>query len=307
MTTKEEKLNRIQESNYIELVEKVANSIIKEDDQKRAFELSKIFEDIILISRDLFFNNDIYNFYKKITIRMKFVALPLLSNKDVLDLLGNYFTWQFKIIDYNLEEKFKYKIINIIVIEERDELKNQLKKILLNSSEIITGTTKIKSISEWITDYNSKLGIGRADNLKRTQYFIDLEKIPKINKRDIKKLKILFDFYEKLKLSSFDAEGFDEEIPIKIKDKLYIYRKGVLESVDFENETDKTKEKDGNTGIETKKHNDFKSGGLEDMVLEEEKILNKEIEGLKIMAGRYKVGSLERTAIEEEIKRLEKN
>lgn len=273
------KINRMLSGEYIETVKKVSQHILYENLQDKAFELLNLFKKVLADNKnELDKYKDIYYFYKKIIIKLSFISLPVLDDEDVVDLMKNYFTWQFRIPDYDLSGKFKAKLINAEIFENRDKLKDGIKKVLLNNKEVITGKAGIRTISDWLKDYNSKLGIGAADKLKRSQYLVDLKKNKGLDEHDLKKLKTLFDFYESLKLSSLTPQGFEEEPPVVVDNKLYIFRQGTLEAVES-----KIKEVEPLKAI----------NGYETKITE-----------LKDMLSQYPEGSLERKAVEEELKKL---
>ncbi|MFA4941060.1 MAG: hypothetical protein WC582_00475 [Patescibacteria group bacterium] len=269
------KLEKMINGEYLETVKNVSQKIIFDNIQNKAFELFKLFKKALRENKDeLKKYKEIYDFYNKIIIKFGFIGLPLLDDEDAVDLVGNYFTWQFRLPDYDFLGKFHSKLINTEMLEDRDLLKNKIKKVLLENKEIITSQGDLKTIAEWLRDYNSKLGIGPVDNLKKTQYITNLKSHKGVDDFDVKKLKILFSFYEGLKLSSLTPQGFEEEIPVIVKGKLYIFKQGELEPMEGKiKKSENTKEKPD----------------------EWQNLLDQ-----------YPVGSLERKAIEEEMEKIKK-
>lgn len=268
---KNQAMLKLLNSDFIESVRDVAAKIIKFNDQKKAFGLSNSLKQVFDENKnELQKTVEVYEFYKRVIIKLKFIALPLLEVEDILNLVENYFTWQLRITDYNFLEKLKSKLIFTNIFAERDKIKEKIKNSLLKNTEIISKNATIKTIAGWLKDYNVKLGMEIVDKLKRTEYLINLNRDKNINPVDLENIKKLFNIYESLKLSSFTAEGFEEEIPIVLNNKLYIFRQGQLDPVLKLN-----------------------------IDLPEENNLNN----LKQLLGQFKEGSLERKAIEEEIKR----
>ena len=301
------------DQDFIASVKEDLYSIILTNDTRRALDLLRALEKALQKNKvEVEQITEIRNFYKKIIIKLKFVALPLIGEGEVVELIKKYFTWQFRIAYYDFLDKFKQKLTNIEVYEDRDKLKDEIKTALFNNDLIITNQTPLKKISEWLKDYNSKLGLEVADNLKRTQYFIDLRKIKELDNHDRKKLKLLFDFYEKLKLSSLSPQGFEEDIPIVIDGKFYIFKQGELEVVGAEAQKARTVIGPPKTEAEKKieeiqkKEKGYEEGSMERKVLEEEKTKEKEIEDLQYMVNKYSEGSLERKVVEEEIEKMNK-
>ena len=296
-------INRIFDDDYLKSLDYVFNVIIERNDVKSAEVLLKVLTEALAArKRELAARKEIDDFYKKVIIKLRFIALPLLDDKDIIDLLGNYFTWQFGLPDYDIQEKLSGKLINTLILEDRDKLKAGLKAALLANQEVITRKVEIKTIAGWLKNYISKLGLGKADNLARTQYFIDLTKIKGMDDHYASRLKILFNFYESLKLSSSAPEGFDEAVPIMINGKLSIFRHGALEPVGkiaVKKKAVETKEvnKIGNISRQAVGVNQAKR-------VSADKIISN-LEQLKQLAVNYPVGSFERKAVEEEIKKLE--
>ena len=310
MDNQNKKTKSLLDDDGIKLVESSVKNIIFYDDQKKAFEFSSLLNKAFVSNiQELKENNDIFNFYKEAIIKLKFIALPLLSENEILELLSKYFIWQFKIEYYDLIEKFKNKLLYIIVYEERDRFKASVKRMLQENDLIITREATRKTIKDWLNDYNSNLGLGVTDKLKRTQYLIDLKRIKNLEDPEIEKLKLLFNFYELLKLSSLSPAGFDEEVLIEINENLQIFDRGNLEPISgtfFKargiSGPPRTKEE---KNIDELKERLPQEEGIGKMAIEEGISNEQKIDELKIMANKYKENSLQKRAIEEEIKKLE--
>ncbi|MFA4833924.1 MAG: hypothetical protein WC619_03705 [Patescibacteria group bacterium] len=274
--------NRLFDDDYLESLKKVFDIIVRNNDVKHAQILLKVLVAAMAVRKsELEANKEINDFYKKIVIKLKFIALPLLDDEDIIDLVKNYFVWQFRLPDYDIMEKLSTKLLNILALEDRDKLKAGLKREILNNREMITSRAEIRTVAGWLKNYISKLGLGIADNLKRTQYLVDLTKIKGLDEHYIKRLKTLFNFYESLKFSSLTPLGFDEETPIVIDEKLYIFRRGELEPVG------EVKIRQTTASAPAANKNEV-----------------QESEALRQMVSQYPVGSLERKAVEEEIAKL---
>ena len=288
-------INRIFDRDYLESLEYVVSIIIRRDDVKNAYPLLEVLQEAVAARRsELDVNKRIGDFYKKILVNLKFVSFPLLENEDNIDLIKNYFTWQFDLPDYNIIEKLSHKLLNILILEDRDKFKADLKTGLLNNQEIITKQSEIKSISGWLKNYNVSLDTGIVDILKRTQYFVDLTKVKGLDELQISRLKALFNFYEVLKLSSLTQSGFDEEPPILIDKDLYIFRRGVLEQVT----KPKLMLKENKVAPASFVGSDKGRKAVDNSTEFNPAILRK-------LADQYPAGSLERRVIEEEIKKQE--
>jgi len=295
-----------QDESFLAKVEDFLNFAIENNDVKSAYNLSRTIKNFLARKKsELEQSPAIYDFYQKILVKAKFVSLPLLDDGEVIDLLKNNFSRQFEIEFYDLAKEFKDKLINTAVYEDRDVLRQEIKKNLLASAEILTsGATSPRTIAEWLRDYNAKLGIERVDSLKRSQYFIDLSKDKKLNDRDREKLKVLFDLYEETKLSSLGPGGYDYDVPIIINDQLYDYKRGLLEKLEGDQNTLARINgllKSASTG-----HTPEISGSADKTASVPSAAVNQQLEELRQILNSYPEQSLPRKAVEEEIRKISK-
>jgi len=296
---------------FISKVKLDLDFIVETNDIKRAMESAKGLEGMLKkYGSRIREYKEMAKFYDEALIKLKFIALPLLDDNDAIDLISKYFNWHFHLEDYDLWSKFRQKLMNVVVYEDRDKLKERLKNMLINSDTIIAHSGERKTIKSWLNHYNSSLGSGKADKLKLIQFLTDLDKVKGLSEDNKHRLKVLFDFYERLKYSSLTPEGFEEDIPIVINGKYYIFKQGKLELISGgqerkisgpprtaeEKEIDKMK-------IEEEK---YMTGGLEQQAIEEEMEKKKKVEDLKAVASKYKPDSLEYKAVMEEIEKIKK-
>ena len=310
MEDKNKKTKSLLDENCVKMTSDIVSRIIINDDEKKAFELSDLLRKSLNSNIEEFKDNkDVFSFYKGVIVKLKFVALPLLSESEIIDLLNKYFLWQFEIDYYNIVNKLKKKLLYIIVYEDRDKFKENLYRMLLENNLVITRETEKKTIQDWLKDYNSNLGLGVADKLKKTQYLIDLKRTKNLNEIDYERLKMLFGLYEFLKVSSLSSDGFDEEILIEDDNGLKIFSRGVFEPLG--GGSVKAREISGPPKTqEEKKIEELEERlpqeeGVGRMAIEEGISDTQKIDELKIMANRYKDNSLQKRAIEEEIRKLE--
>ena len=291
----------------VNLIIEVCDKIIRFDDFKKAFEFYPLLENLLIKKKDDFVSQkELEKLIKELTYKLQFIAFPLLDNKSAISLLKNNFLIQFNIESYYFLSKYKMKLTNMEVYEDRDKFNLEVKNDLLNNQDILTSDSK--NIADWLKDYNIHLGTGKVDSLKRVQYFSEL-KNKKLKINDLNRLRLLFDFYEILKKSAFSPEGFWESVPIEIDEKLYIFEEGDL--IDIEQE----KFKENKVGIpktaaekeiDALSHEEekYKEGSLERLALDEEIDKKRKIDDLQIEINKYKENSLERRALEDELNKL---
>lgn len=232
------------------------------------------------------------NKFKALKAKFGFICIFTLPEKDIFHLYNYYLGVALSIPYYDLWDNLKKYLISFANYNDRDETKKKIINIIVKSKSIITknslmlGEVKVFGTAEnWFRDYNGYVGsLAPVDKLKFEQYFIDSQNFRKLSEEEKNKIKNLFIFYEKLKLSSMTPEGFEEDVPIVINSKLRIWKDGNLEDIDPSVEK---------TIIDLERQGVFK---------EDEKEIR--IKELNSMLTQYPPNSLERKAIEEEIKRM---
>ncbi len=183
---------------------------------------------------------DISKDYEKILNQCRFVALPIISKNEIIELLDSNFLKVFDLMKlnefYDIWEKIKAKLVTMLQYEDRDVFKKQLREALMRNNEhitskkIIIGEDNVEpSIGSWIRDYNISLGLKTVDRVKQAQYLSSSKNIKNVSPEEKKKLILLFKLYEKLKLSSFKPEGLEEKVSARIDDKPMVFSEGRLE------------------------------------------------------------------------------
>lgn len=295
---------------FLEELKLLAQDIISEDRFREAYDLSKILSssiDVIKGFKDR--NHDLYLEYKDIINELRWVGLPIMTEEGVINMFQFHFTVIFKLPDYDLWEKLRVNLLKIIILDDRDKFKKQLRDALLKNEEKITSQRLIiddqkkdSTISNWLVDYNRTLGTGGASGLARTEYLVNGKNIRNLNDEEKKKIKILFNLYERLKLSSQTFEGLENEIPLDEDGAVGIIKEGVFEPL---KETDKQKQTWQMIEDFLKKHREQGTVGEKAGVKAVNQAENNLTE-LKQLAAKYPPGSFERKTVEEEIEKREK-
>ncbi len=227
-----EESKRILDNSYADSLKEIVDYIVLHDEYAKAKELASVlFRAVSDNMAELKLKPQLLSFYEETMRKLKFIGLPLLENNEVIDLIKNSFCFQFKIDNYDLLQKIEAKLLNIIVVEERNKLKEDLRRVLVENSEKIVANHDTKLIKDWLKSYVAKVGLDSSDKLAKTQYLVALKNDKQISPAEYNNLLTLFNFYDRLNLASDMPEGFEEEPPILIKGKLYIFRKGIMEEV----------------------------------------------------------------------------
>jgi hypothetical protein len=245
--------------------------------------------------------------YKKYRILLKFLCLDFLETWDeVRDLIRYHYAAINDLEYYNLWEKIKLKLLVTPSLEDRDKIKEGIKNALLKNNQMLLSSAKYSnikdmplSLADWLNDYNSSLGIGKVDNLKRVEYFTNNVKLNRLEEKDRKKVRNLLDLYEKTKYSSKEVRGMEDDVPMVVNGKFTMFSDGeaTVVSEDLKNMIRSVSNPE--LKIDTSKS----WQPLSTPKSKEE----AEIENLQKMAEQYELGSLERRAIEEEIRKIKLN
>jgi len=285
-------------NNYtIKEVEKVVDIFSEYNNIRDAYEYYKGLKNFLDNSDLKQLDPKLYSDYYNYLIRLKFLVLNFFDDwEDIEELLKNHFEVIYKIKYYDLWSKIKLNLLIIPDLNKRDEIKSILKNVLLACSRKIIDSEKYKEVEglpttvmEWLKDFIVNLGIDKIDHLKKVQYLTNSKNVIKLDESDKGKLKILFDLYEKLGLSSNTPDGFENDVPMVINGKNIIYTQGQAEE------------------ISPKVMDLIKSIKIssEEPIIKAEGEEIEDINKLKEIANKYPPGSLERKGIEEEIRKLE--
>jgi len=277
---------------FLEQIKNRAQDMMIYDEVHEASKLITSLEQVFNQAKDFKDKNYyLYVEYKKIIIRLKWQILPMLTDDEVMDLFRNHFSQIYKMPDYDFGQKLKAFLLGFIVFQDRDNFKKDLRQALLNNQEKLTGKKiiinnqeKIPTVGNWILEYNSNLGSGEVDNIKRIRYFTNSKNIKNLDEKEKARVKTLLDLYERLKLSSFTLEGLEEDIPVDEPGHIGIIRNGVFEPFREENIDYQPVKVQAATVVKSGQENN--------------------LEELKQLASKYPAGSFERKAVEEEIDKL---
>lgn len=186
--------------------------------------------------------------------------------------------------------------------------KNDLENSLYKNQERITEKEFVldkkkrsPSIENWLKNFIKEKGTASFDNVELTDYVVRSGNSKILSSEEKKIVRKLLLLYRNLKffpesMPSDDGEGW-EILPIEEVSRDIGKEKSTLGPP-------KTKEEKEieELQVEGAKYR----GGLEKLAIEEEVDKKKQIEDLRIEANKYKEGSLEKMALMEEIKKLEK-
>lgn len=262
-------------------------------------ELTKYFE------TDKEFKNEYHELYVKyalVIIKLRWLGLQIVKEERIIDLFQYNFTKIFGIPDFEIWERLKRVLVAIPYLPYRDEVKQKIRTALVKNNEkltsqkfIINNEIKDATVANWLKDYQLQVGIGVADKLIKSQYLIKGENIKILSIEEKEKVKTLLNIFEKIKLSSMTLEGLEEDVPIDEE-----YGKGIIvEGVPYLYKKDELENKYSDIAQKIIELRDKKDAN------EIDRQIPPELDSLKKEAAGYPINSLERKAIEEEIRQME--
>lgn len=250
-----------------------------DDDKGRKLFKSIKGQDKELILQD----KTLINFY----ILLQFLIIPSLSINEIVELFKNNLGIGLKNDELDIAERVRKKLI-LVDLSDRDNLKNEFKSALIvNKEKIIreipiSAEKKLATVGDWVKDFianiysKDKTVLSQAEYFYKQNYYLSL---PENEKLIIKKL---FSLYKYLSTSSFLPDGFEDDILMRTEDgKLITTKRGqVVVLYDPAKAAKEKKLPENNTKNTITNPTD-----------------------LQTLAAQYPAGSLERKAIEDEIRR----
>jgi len=297
------KSQKILEDDYSRDVSEVVDYIVLYNEQRKALDLLKILQRAVNDNKEALRQQPrLFKFYQEEISKLKFICLANLEVGEILDLIKNNFCLQFSLLNYDLIDKLNAALVGIILVDDRNKLKSDLRKIILENTEKIVINHNIKSIKDWLKNYVSVVGIDGTNKLARIQYLVSLKNDKSINQTEYSNLQILFKFYDYLSIPSDSPGGMEEECPVVVGGKLFIFRKGILEPVTNNKNVDEAVRLLGVKDELAPQAIDVGRDNVKEMSVYDTLLL--QLSDLEQALKNYPSDSLEHKAIKQEINRL---
>jgi len=202
-------------------------------DHKDIFGAIKLLREIKKLSSNF---SSLPDEYQEISAWLGYCAMPDLRQEDIESFFKNI---DFMIIleddFYNdLIERIKWRL-STIDIQERDKWRERIYNAMhenqnnLTDNFIIQGKTG--SIANWVKEYDAQIGVKIAESITRANFENETSTKAHLSDKEKSALKKFLDFYEFIKLSSYDPAGFEEDMVIESKGKTYINVNGEMVEV----------------------------------------------------------------------------
>jgi hypothetical protein len=300
----------------IEKVENTISTISGDREGKAAYILYKDLNGFLAKSDLQYSNLELYKRFFNALMKLKFLSLNFFNDwEEIGNLIKNSLDKIFDLEDYDIWNKIETNLLAIDDLDERDEIKKELVKKLSESEDVIIAKSNYPNnpklpltVAGWIKDININVGYKNISSFEKTKYLTNSSNTILLNAEDKGKIKILFELYDRLKLSSKTPQGYEDDVPVEVNGVTYIFSRGQMKPL--KDVFKYTKDISGPPQSETEKNvasleaQKQASQGIASKVIDEEIDNTKKIEDLQIMANKYKDNSLQKRAIEEEIRKL---
>ena len=193
---------------YVEAVEQRFEEVVSSDAMGDAYALTENLTDYYRTHPDFERSSTaLLGRCERLRLRAAWVALPMLSEKEVLNLFKNSMSTMFALPEYNFTLKLRGFIMAIIGLEERDRIKQLFRQAMMENEEpfptVATGepSSLPQTMGLWLKHYNTYVNAKIGTSLQRVQYLTQVtgESLSVEQKEQLKQLIQAFDY---LKLSS---------------------------------------------------------------------------------------------------------
>ncbi|MFH1207186.1 MAG: hypothetical protein V1668_01100 [Patescibacteria group bacterium] len=183
-------------------------------------------------------DQNIYQQLLKLKGQLDFIALPLLSNRDVTAIIRDRLD-DVLMADIDLWEQLRFKLMTMVP-EDRDGYKTEIKTAMEQCQRPMSalprihpdGTKEPSTLANWLKDFRGFMEGKMTDTLRSTEFFTKNVSFRSLPEPDQEKLKMLFTIYQWLYHSTYDIEGYEGSMTIKDKDgSLKIFENGAFTTV----------------------------------------------------------------------------
>jgi len=208
------------DSKFIDSLENEVKDIIMTDDIPGAVNFYSNLEKIYKKYEPQIFDKNIKFKYEQMIDLVKWVAITSINkNEEVIRIINSYILWLLRNEEVDLWSKIEQKLRSILILEERDDLKNEIKESLLKNDTIITQKNLYLSdkdsrgsVANWLRYYNSIFFDEYVSNIKLQEFINSDDNLRNIDNKEKNLVAKLFYFYTKIKQSSFSFEGIEDYI-----------------------------------------------------------------------------------------------
>ncbi|MDD5731451.1 MAG: hypothetical protein PHU42_00930 [Patescibacteria group bacterium] len=236
-------IEQLKKPEFLESAKKRLDDILNYDSGKEARDFAYDLEKVLKENPDFEkASPDLYNQYQDLIVKLKLVGLQFLKDEEIVPVLKDHFSimlLSFPPVTNDIVDKLRAHLVGIPVYEERDTLKGEIMKILVESQETITtnnlrdenGIGQPPTIANWIKDYLRETQGPEDESLKLIMYLTNARGKMNLSDKEADALKSFLSLYEFLRHSSLTPEGLEESVLFSEDGLLKILRQGQVEVI----------------------------------------------------------------------------
>lgn len=182
---------QIRSPEIFQKIKNLGNSFIARAQAKEAYFLQEKLETLLSQSDLQKFNPELYKNYYDLLIALKWVALPLLPEEKVLNVLSHNFLAVLDNEDINIQERMEAKMFTLGLLP-RNQFRQKMQKALQENNENIGKHT----IGEWIIGYIKMFSPENRSDLSPSEYIMknpEARMLSEAEKNKLKKTLKIFD------------------------------------------------------------------------------------------------------------------
>lgn len=248
-------------------------------------------------------NPALFNIYHNYSVAVKYVVLHELEEKEIIELMRENFNFILNHPEYDLDLKIKYKIRDINDLDRRDDFKKEIRQVLLEcntpfgkSKLLINGQLHEATVANWLKNYYVEAGMGKVDSVKLSEHLASNKNIKLLSPAEQTVLKNLLRFFDDMKVSSVKFPIFEESFVAVLPDgEINIISGGKAEKIPPQT-----------LRLYEKVNNLTKSAVVGRPGSTAKSVQNGNLTELRELAAKYPPGSIERKAVEEEMRKMER-
>ncbi|MDO9231237.1 MAG: hypothetical protein Q7U36_02000 [bacterium] len=155
-----------------------------------------------LMSPDIQKNNPpLFQQLQRLLIHLKIVAIPQLSDEEVVNVFRNYYLESYR-IEIDMENRLTVKLFSVPEIP-RDELREKLKRALMENQQKLG----LLTVSQWLTEFEKNYNV-KTRNLSACVDFVNTNRnATTLNPIEKSQLKELIHTYDYLLITTLPATG----------------------------------------------------------------------------------------------------
>lgn len=182
----------------------------------------------------------LFDLYQNLLAKLKVFSINFFEEDDYFAVVKNNFEFAFEIPNYDFWEKIKLLLMLLYDFNERNELKNKFKKAvadcrrpLINRNNY-SGQELPLAVGDWIRDFVVNLGADKIDPFKKQEYLANSKFLKALRKEDQEKVRNLLNIYEKLNLPSTERDGMENSVPMEVDKEVFVLDQGEVVNLDNE-------------------------------------------------------------------------